>query len=70
MEANQILQTELMNKIALGENLLVKLSVFDKVEGIGKLQKKIKQEINFLSKVKQKPNLPIISPSFNRLFWL
>lgn len=54
MEAKEILQSELMSKIALGETLLLKLSVFHQVEGIGKLQKKIRQEINFLSKVKDR----------------
>jgi hypothetical protein len=51
-ESAESLQKELKNKIALGELLLSKTSLFNHVDGISKLQKKIRQEINFLSKVK------------------
>jgi len=46
------LKVALHGKIRLGEQLLVRLSQLDKIEGVSKLRKKVKQEINFLQKVK------------------
>lgn len=45
------LKVALHEKIRLGEQLLVRLSKLDKIDGLGKLHKKVKQEINFLHKV-------------------
>jgi hypothetical protein len=46
------LKIALHGKIRLGEQLLVRLSQLDRIEGISKLHKKVKQEINFLQKVR------------------
>ncbi|XP_071454940.1 UPF0415 protein C7orf25 homolog [Hetaerina americana] len=50
MELNSELTKQLNDKIIGGQELLNKVSQFSDVNGISKLQKKIKQEINFLVK--------------------
>ncbi|XP_046387786.1 UPF0415 protein C7orf25 homolog [Ischnura elegans] len=50
MELNSELAQQLNDKITGGQELLSKVSQFSDVNGISKLQKKIKQEINFLVK--------------------
>lgn len=41
-----------LEKIEYGDNLMSSLSQFNGIEGIQKLHKKIKQELNFLKKVR------------------
>ncbi|KAG8227747.1 hypothetical protein J437_LFUL007537 [Ladona fulva] len=53
MDLNRELAEQLNDKIISGEELLAKVSRFGNVCGISKLQKKIKQEINFLVKTLQ-----------------
>ncbi|XP_059489612.1 UPF0415 protein C7orf25 [Neocloeon triangulifer] len=45
------LRNALEEKISLGEELIARISHLANIEGIGKLHKKVKQEINFLQKV-------------------
>ena len=54
------LKLELKNKIDLGHELLKKLTNNDlkKVQGIAKLEKKVKQEIKFLEKFQNDANFP------------
>jgi Family of unknown function (DUF5614) len=56
------LKVALHEKIRLGEQLLIRLSKLDKIDGLSKLHKKVKQEINFLQKVR---NLPLIFQKSN-----
>lgn len=53
MELNNELTQQLNEKIIGGQELLTKISRFGNVNGISKLQKKIKQEVNFLVKTLQ-----------------
>lgn len=39
-------------KIEFGENLLKSLTTFEQLDGIQKLRRKIRQEVNFLRKVR------------------
>ena len=53
------LRTELTEKLALGRELLERLAnnKFKKVQGIPKLEKKIRQELKFLEKFENQVNL-------------
>lgn len=42
-----------IEKITFGEELIKSLCLFNEIDGIQKLQRKIKQELKFLKKVKQ-----------------
>lgn len=46
------LKTLATEKIEYGENLIDGLSKFNSIEGVQKLHRKIKQELNFLKKVR------------------
>lgn len=46
------LKTLAEEKINYGESLIVNLSQFNRIEGVQKLHRKIKQELNFLRKVR------------------
>ena len=53
------LRIELVEKLALGRDLLAKLANknFKKVQGIPKLEKKIRQELKFLEKFEDQENM-------------
>lgn len=52
METSEELLCLLNEKVAFGENLIVQLEALNEIDGVMKLQRKIKQEIEFLRKVK------------------
>lgn len=51
MGTTEELMLLLNDKINLGENLVVKLEPLNEIDGVTKLQRKIRQEIEFLRKV-------------------
>lgn len=61
-ESESNLTDLVLKKIDKGENLIKSLGDFEAIEGIQKLHRKIKQELNFLRKVR----LSIISFCFIR----
>lgn len=52
MELNELAS----EKIHIGEQLIDALSSFSSIEGVQKLHRKIKQELNFLKKVSKENN--------------
>lgn len=51
METSEELLSLLNDKVAFGENLIVQLEVLTEIDGVMKLQRKIRQEVEFLKKV-------------------
>ena len=51
METSEELLTLLNEKVAFGENLILQLEALNEIDGVMKLQRKIRQEVEFLKKV-------------------
>lgn len=51
MESSEELMSLLNDKVNFGENLVIKLEPLVEIDGVMKLQRKIKQEIEFLRKL-------------------
>lgn len=51
MDTSEELMSLLNEKVNFGENLIVQLESINEIDGVMKLQRKIKQETEFLRKV-------------------
>ncbi|KAF9417798.1 hypothetical protein HW555_005212 [Spodoptera exigua] len=67
MATSEELMLLVNDKITLGENLVVKLEPLNEIDGVTKLQRKIKQEIEFLQKLKKSKNVKIEQLSCSNL---
>ncbi|CAH0702762.1 unnamed protein product [Spodoptera exigua] len=67
MATSEELMLLVNDKITLGENLVVKLEPLNEIDGVTKLQRKIKQEIEFLRKLKKSKNVKIEQLSCSNL---
>lgn len=67
MGTTEELMLLLNDKINLGENLVVKLEPLNEIDGVTKLQRKIRQEIEFLRKLRKSKNVKIEQLSCSNL---
>ncbi|CAH1646991.1 unnamed protein product [Spodoptera littoralis] len=67
MGTSEELMLLLNDKITLGEHLVVKLDPLNEIDGVTKLQRKIRQEIEFLRKLKKSKNVKIEQLSCSNL---
>ncbi|XP_021200552.2 UPF0415 protein C7orf25 homolog [Helicoverpa armigera] len=67
MESSEELMSLLNDKVNFGENLVIKLEPLVEIDGVMKLQRKIKQEIEFLRKLQRSKKVKIEQLSCSNL---